>query len=81
MFDVPPLFELIQRDSKTEWNEMYKVFNMGHRMELYIPETISNEIISLANSFNVDAQVIGHCHYYKGKKVRIISKKGDFIYQ
>ena len=59
MFDVPPLFELIQEESNTDWKEMYKVFNMGHRMEIYVDESIAEEIIAISNSFNIDAKIIG----------------------
>lgn len=59
LFEIPPLFKLIQQESGTEWKEMYKVFNMGHRMEIYIDEMYANDIISISNSFNVNAKVIG----------------------
>ena len=67
LFDLPPLFELIQKESKTDWKEMYKVFNMGHRMELYVPEDIANDIIHISESFNVAAQIIGRVESYEGK--------------
>ena len=60
MFEIPPLFDIIQKQSQTDWHEMYKVFNMGHRMELYMPEQYATEIIDIAKSFNVNAQIIGH---------------------
>lgn len=83
LFDIPPLFELIQKESGTEWHEMYKVFNMGHRMELYVPETIAAEIISIAKSFNVEAKIVG---YVKEKqeadaRLTITGKQGTFTYQ
>src|SRR5690606_11808543 len=59
LFPIPPLFRLIQEQSGTDWKEMYKVFNMGHRMELYVPGEIAADIISTAKSFNIDAQIIG----------------------
>ncbi len=59
LFDVPPLFKLIQQESKTSWQEMYKVFNMGHRMELYVPREIAADLIAISESFGVDAQIIG----------------------
>ena len=59
MFEIPPLFELIQKESATDWKEMYKVFNMGHRMELYVSEEIADDIINISNSYNVAAQIIG----------------------
>ena len=80
MFDLPPLFELIQQESGTDWKEMYKVFNMGHRMELYIPEEIADDIISISKSFNVDAKVVGRVESFVGKKLTIDSKFGTFIY-
>ncbi len=80
MFDVPPLFNLIQKESKTSWKEMYKVFNMGHRFEFYVPQDIAQEIIEIAQSFNVDAQIVGHCEAMEGKKLTIKSAKGEFIY-
>lgn len=60
MFAVPPLFKIIQEESNTDWYEMYKVFNMGHRMEIYVPEEYADDIINISKSFNIDAQVIGH---------------------
>ena len=80
MFDVPPLFELIQEESNTDWKEMYKVFNMGHRMEIYVDESIAEEIIAISNSFNVDAKIIGRVEDSSEKKLTIISDKGEFKY-
>ena len=80
LFDVPPLFKLIQQESKTDWKEMYQVFNMGHRMELYVPEEIASEIIEISKSFNIDAQVIGKVESSKEKKLTINSPQGSFIY-
>ena len=80
MFKLPPLFKLIQEESGTDWKEMYKVFNMGHRMELYVPEEIAEEIISISESFNVDAKVIGRVEDYEGKKLTIDSKFGTYTY-
>jgi len=80
MFDVPPLFELIQSESSTDWKEMYKVFNMGHRMELYVPQEIANDIISISESFNVDAKIIGRVEANNTKKLTIKSQYGEFIY-
>ena len=80
MFDTPLLFELIQNESKTDWKEMYKVFNMGHRMELYVDENIADSIIAVANSFNVEAKIIGRVEKYHSKKLTIKSKHGEFIY-
>ena len=63
MFDTPPLFKMIQKESSTDWKEMYKVFNMGHRMEIYVNEDIASEIINISKSYNVDAQIIGRVQY------------------
>ncbi|NPD46881.1 MULTISPECIES: AIR synthase related protein [unclassified Lentimicrobium] len=81
MFDVPPLFKLIQEQSKTPWEEMYKVFNMGHRMELYIPEDLAEDIINISESFKVDAQIIGRVESSDNKKLTITSEYGKFIYE
>jgi phosphoribosylformylglycinamidine cyclo-ligase len=80
LFDVPPLFELIQKESGTDWKEMYKVFNMGHRMEIYLPEEFAEDIISISTSFNIDAQVVGRVEAYTGKKLTITSPYGEFEY-
>lgn len=80
LFPVPPLFKLIQEESKTSWHEMYKVFNMGHRMELYVPQEIAQQIIAISKSFNVDAQIIGHVEAAEKKQVTIRSEFGEFVY-
>jgi phosphoribosylformylglycinamidine cyclo-ligase len=80
LFDVPPLFKTIQEESKTEWKEMYKVFNMGHRMEIYVPKNIAQEIISISESFGVAAQIVGHVESFEGKKLTIQSEFGEFVY-
>ncbi len=80
LFDVPPLFDLIQKESNTEWKEMYKVFNMGHRMELYVPEEIAESIIEISKSFNVDAQIVGRVESSGQKQLTITSDKGTFVY-
>jgi phosphoribosylformylglycinamidine cyclo-ligase len=80
LFPVPPLFKLIQEESKTSWQEMYKVFNMGHRMELYVPKEIAEKLISISQSFGVEAQVIGRVEKADKKQVTIISEFGEFIY-
>ncbi|CAG0953252.1 MAG: phosphoribosylformylglycinamidine cyclo-ligase [Bacteroidetes bacterium] len=81
LFKIPPLFSLIQQQSNTHWKEMYKVFNMGHRMEIYINEKYAQSIIDIANSFHVDAQIIGYCENADHKKVTIKTPHGEFIYQ
>jgi len=80
MFDVPPLFKLIHEQSGTTWDEMYKVFNMGHRFELYVPQEIAEDIIAISKEFNVDAQIVGRCEAYEGKKLTIKSEFGEFVY-
>ena len=81
MFEVPPLFKLIQKQSKTDWKEMYQVFNCGHRMELYVAPEIANKVIEIAKSFNVDAQVVGKVMPSdSGKKLTIKSTYGTFEY-
>jgi phosphoribosylformylglycinamidine cyclo-ligase len=81
LFPVPPLFRLIQEQSGAGWQEMYKVFNMGHRMELYVPESIAAGIIEIAKGFNIDAQVIGRVEAAPAKKVTVRSEYGAFIYE
>jgi len=80
MFELPHLFKLIQEESGTDWKEMYKVFNMGHRMELYVPEDVASEIMEISKSFNVDAQIVGRVEDYEGKKLTINSEFGTFEY-
>jgi phosphoribosylformylglycinamidine cyclo-ligase len=81
LFDTPPLFSLIQQESNTPWQEMYKVFNMGHRLEIYTDPASAEGMIALANSFNIDAKVIGRVEPCDGKEVRIESPHGQFTYQ
>ena len=80
LFPVPPLFKLIQEQSKTDWKEMYQVFNCGHRMELYVPQEIANDIINISKSFNVNAQIIGSVEASNNKKLTITSEFGVFEY-
>jgi phosphoribosylformylglycinamidine cyclo-ligase len=81
LFPIPPLFQLIQEESKTEWKEMYKVFNMGHRMEIYVNPSIAEEIITISKSFNIDAQIVGRVEKSTdGKKLTIESTYGTFNY-
>lgn len=80
LFPVPPLFRLIQEESGTSWQEMYKVFNMGHRLEVYLPQEHADHVISVARSFGIDAQVIGYVEDYVGKRVTIRSEAGEFVY-
>lgn len=80
LFELPPLFRLIQEESKTPWKEMYKVFNMGHRMEIYAPSGIAKEIIDISQRFGVSAKIIGHCEPYDKAQVTIKSEFGEFTY-
>jgi phosphoribosylformylglycinamidine cyclo-ligase len=80
MFDIPELFRIIQRESNTPWQEMYKVFNMGHRMELYVDAELADGIIAIAGQYNVEARIIGRCEKYNGKKLTIKSDNGIFEY-
>lgn len=80
LFPVPPLFELIHEQSGTDWHEMYKVFNMGHRMEIYVAPQYAEKIIDIASEFNIDARVIGRVEDAPENKLTIISDKGTFVY-
>ncbi|MCC6700250.1 MAG: phosphoribosylformylglycinamidine cyclo-ligase [Fluviicola sp.] len=81
LFPIPPLFKMIQEESGTDWKEMYKVFNMGHRMEIYVPESIAASIIEISESFGIDAKIIGRVEAHEGKQVTVRSEVGEFIYQ
>ncbi|MDB2322298.1 AIR synthase-related protein, partial [Flavobacteriaceae bacterium] len=81
MFEIPVLFELIQKQSNTSWHEMYKVFNCGHRMELYVHSTVADKIIAISNSFNIEAKIIGRVEKSSEKKLTITSKYGEFSYK
>ena len=80
LFPVPPLFEMIQKQSNTDWREMYQVFNCGHRMELYVPGDIAEELLAISRSFGVDARIVGRVEKHQGKKLTIRSEFGEFIY-
>lgn len=80
LFETPPLFKMIQKESKTDWKEMYQVFNMGHRMELYVPKEIAEDIIAISKSFNIDAKIVGRVEASNSKKLTIKSAYGTFIY-
>ena len=80
LFPIPPLFLMIQEESGTSWEEMYKVFNMGHRMEIYVPFEIASDLIAISESFGIAAQVIGNVDSFDGKQVSIKSEKGEFSY-
>jgi len=81
LFPIPPLFELIQKESGTDFKEMYQVFNMGHRMELYVSSDRAEEIIQISQSFGIPAQIVGHVEAFSGKKLSIRSSFGEFIYE
>jgi len=80
LFPPPPLFRMIHQQSGTPWREMYQVFNMGHRMELYVPEHIAGEIISISQSFGIEARIVGRCEAFNGKKLTISTEKEVFEY-
>ena len=80
LFPTPPLFDLIQKESNTDWKEMFKVFNMGHRMELYVNPEIADSIINISKSFGVDARIVGRVEESKVKRLSINSEKGNFEY-
>lgn len=81
LFPVPPLFKMIQEESKTDWKEMYQVFNCGHRMELYVPKEIAEDLIQIAQSFGIDAQIVGRVEASETKKLTITSEYGTFHYE
>jgi phosphoribosylformylglycinamidine cyclo-ligase len=80
LFELPPLFRIIREESGTDWKEMYKVFNMGHRMELYLEEELAKTMIEIASSYNIDAKIIGRVEKSAAKQVTIRSQFGEFQY-
>ncbi|MCA6380363.1 MAG: phosphoribosylformylglycinamidine cyclo-ligase [Cytophagales bacterium] len=80
LFEIPPLFKLIHEVSGTDLKEMYKVFNMGHRMEIYLPEKMAEQVISISRSFGVEAQIIGRVESYEKKQVTVKISQGEFVY-
>ncbi len=80
LFEIPPLFRIIQEQSGTGWKEMYQVFNMGHRLELYVDPSVGQELIDLSATFNIDAKIVGHVSACSQRKVTIKSEKGEFEY-
>ena len=80
MYDTPPLFRIIQEQSGTSWREMYQVFNMGHRMELYLAEKDAAQLIAISGEFGIEAKIIGRCEAAEGKRLTISSRYGKFEY-
>jgi phosphoribosylformylglycinamidine cyclo-ligase len=83
LFDVPPLFNMIQSESATEWREMYQVFNMGHRLEVYCDEKIAENLVAMSKTFNIEAKIIGHVEdnsQVGGERLTIDTKQGRFDY-
>ncbi|HRH66799.1 MAG TPA: phosphoribosylformylglycinamidine cyclo-ligase [Bacteroidia bacterium] len=80
LFPAPPLFRMIREESNTDWKEMYQVFNMGHRMEIYCAPALASTFIQISKHFNIDARVIGRCEPHAGKKLTIRSEAGEFVY-
>jgi phosphoribosylformylglycinamidine cyclo-ligase len=81
LFDTPPLFKMIQEESGTDWKEMYQVFNMGHRMEIYTDEATAAKVIAISKEFNIDAQIVGRCEEAAQKELTITTDHGTFVYQ
>ncbi len=81
LFDLPPVFQMIQEETGTDWREMYEVFNMGHRLELYLPEEYAQRVIDITSHFNIAAQIIGHVEESKSNRVVVESQYGHFEYQ
>jgi len=80
LFPVPELFKIIQEESGTDWKEMYQVFNMGHRMEIYTDNSSAKEMIEISKSFGIEARIIGRCESAQGKKLTIRSSMGEYVY-
>jgi phosphoribosylformylglycinamidine cyclo-ligase len=80
LFPTPPLFNLIQHESSTDWQEMYKVFNMGHRMELYVDQAQAQRIIEISQAYGIEARIVGNVQAFNGKKLTIKSAHGTFVY-
>jgi phosphoribosylformylglycinamidine cyclo-ligase len=80
LFPVPPLFGMIRQESGTPWKEMYQVFNMGHRFEIYTDEKAAEEMIAIAGKYNIEARMVGRCEALDHKKLTIRSEHGEFVY-
>jgi phosphoribosylformylglycinamidine cyclo-ligase len=81
LLPIPPLFRLIQAESGTSWQEMYQVFNMGHRLEVYLPEAYAQRVVELSRSFGIEAQVVGRVEAAEQKQVTVRSEVGEFVYR
>jgi phosphoribosylformylglycinamidine cyclo-ligase len=80
LFTIPPLFNLIQKESRTSWREMYQVFNMGHRMEFYVSPEVAEEIILVSKNFNVEAQIVGRVEDASSKKLTLKTNSHTYEY-
>ena len=80
LFPIPPLFRIIHEQSGTDWSEMYKVFNMGHRMEIYIAPEYAEQVMAISKSFGIDARIVGHVEEAETNRLTIKSENGTFIY-
>ncbi|MBN2519023.1 MAG: phosphoribosylformylglycinamidine cyclo-ligase, partial [Bacteroidales bacterium] len=80
LFPVPPLFEIIREQSDTPWHEMYKVFNMGHRFEIYVYPEFADDIIAIANEYNIEAKIVGRCDVSDKNQLTIKTENGEFFY-
>ena len=80
MFQLPPLFSMIKEESGTDWEEMYRVFNMGHRMEIILPGAIADDVIQISEDFKVKAQIIGYIEHSKDNSVTIVTEHGSYRY-
>ena len=80
LFEIQPLFYLIQKESNTNWKEMYKVFNMGHRLELYVSPLVADDIINISKKFDLDAKIIGRVEKNSSKKLTLKTQNGNFEY-
>jgi phosphoribosylformylglycinamidine cyclo-ligase len=80
LFDIPPLFRMIREESGTSWQEMYKTFNMGHRMELVVQPRVAGKLIAISESFGIEARIVGHVEPFNGRKLTIHTEAGIFEY-
>ena len=80
LFEVPVLFKMIQEESQTSWSEMYKVFNMGHRFEIYLAPQYAQQVMAISEKYNIEARIVGRVEAFEGKKLTIKSQFGEFEY-